>query len=299
MHTQTTPEQWLSQGHYSQHRGHQLFYRHEGQGEALVCIHGYPTASWDWVKLWPQLTQHFEVVAPDMIGFGFSAKPYRYAYSILDQATLHENLLKQLGITQVHILAHDYGDTVAQELLARYEDRRRYGSQATGLSIKSICFLNGGLFPETHHAKPIQHLLQSPVGFLLVRLYGEAKFRKTFQGIFGKNTPPSEEEYQHFWALITREGGKNILHKLIGYMRERKRYRERWVGALVNTQIPLRVIDGAADPVSGAHMVARYKALVPNPDTILLPEIGHYPQVEAPEAVWEAFWAFVAPHLQG
>jgi pimeloyl-ACP methyl ester carboxylesterase len=52
------------------------------------------------------------------------------------------------------------------------------------------------------------------------------------------------------------------------------------------------VIDGAADPVSGAHMVARYRELVPNADVVELDAIGHYPQVEDPAHVLEAFLAF-------
>ena len=40
-------------------------------------------------------------------------------YTVMEQATIHELLLQHLGITKVHILAHDLGDTVALELLAR------------------------------------------------------------------------------------------------------------------------------------------------------------------------------------
>ena len=58
------------------------------------------------------------------------------------------------------------------------------------------------------------------------------------------------------------------------------------------TGVPLRVIDGAVDPVSGAHMVERYRQLIPAPDTVLLPHIGHYPQVEAPEQVLQHYLAF-------
>ncbi|MDG2450499.1 MAG: alpha/beta hydrolase, partial [Saprospiraceae bacterium] len=58
--------------------------------------------------------------------------------------------------------------------------------------------------------------------------------------------------------------------------------RERWVNALINTEIPIRLVNGPMDPVSGAHMVERYKELVPNPDCVLLDNIGHYPNVEAP-----------------
>ena len=80
------------------------------------------------------------------------------------------------------------------------------------------------------------------------------------------------------------------MHKLIGYMEERRRQRERWVGALQQTSVPLRLIDGALDPVSGRHMAERYRELVPDPDVVILAEIGHYPQVEAPEAVLEAYF---------
>lgn len=72
-------------------------------------------------------------------------------------------------------------------------------------------------------------------------------------------------------------------------MAERKVHRERWVGALQRATIPVVVIAGADDPVSGAHMVERYRDLVPRPETTLLEGIGHYPQVEATDRVWVAF----------
>jgi pimeloyl-ACP methyl ester carboxylesterase len=54
----------------------------------------------------------------------------------------------------------------------------------------------------------------------------------------------------------------------------------------------LRVIDGEVDPISGGHMVERYRELIPNPDTVLLPGIGHYPQTEAPAQVLKHYLAF-------
>ena len=84
------------------------------------------------------------------------------------------------------------------------------------------------------------------------------------------------------------------MHRLIRYMTERRTHRERWVGALQRSRVPLRVDRRCASiPSPGAHMVARYRELVPDPDVVLLPDVGHYPQVEAPEAVLAAFLAFV------
>ena len=82
------------------------------------------------------------------------------------------------------------------------------------------------------------------------------------------------------------------MHRLIRYMPERRVNRERWVTAMQATAVPLRVIDGAVDPISGAHMVARYRELIAKPDTVLLEGIGHYPQTEAPDQVLAHYLQF-------
>jgi len=110
--------------------------------------------------------------------------------------------------------------------------------------------------------------------------------------VFGSQTKPSPEEMHDFWRLTAESDGAVIWPSLLGYMEERRRNRERWVGALQSTRVPLRVIDGPEDPVSGAHMVERYRELVPNADTVLLPGVGHYPQVEDPAGVTREFLAF-------
>ena len=109
---------WRAAGKRYQHHGHDIFYRAggSGTGATLLCVHGLPTASWDWHRVWPTLEAAFaRVLAPDMIGFGFSAKPAAHPYSIFDQADLHEGLLRAHGVTRYRMLAHDYGVTVAQE----------------------------------------------------------------------------------------------------------------------------------------------------------------------------------------
>ena len=258
-----------------------MFFRVEGSGEPLLAIHGFPTSSWDWALVWPALTARYRVLACDMLGFGFSAKPAHGTYSIAHQADLQEALLAGHGVTSYRLLAHDYGLTVAQELLAR------------GANIRGACLLNGGLFPETHRPVLTQQLLASPVGRVIARLSSYPTFRRTMKGIWG-GTPPSDGETRAMWALINEHDGMRVMPKLIGYMAERRRYRERWVGALVETKTPIRLIDGIDDPISGAHMVARYRELVPNADIVELPGVGHYPQVEAPAAVQAAVLEFMA-----
>jgi pimeloyl-ACP methyl ester carboxylesterase len=279
-------DDWRARGRQYLHRGHPIFFVEEGSGPALLLIHGFPTASWDWTGLWAGLTARFRVIAPDLIGFGFSAKPRAYEYTLADQADLCAGLLRERGIDAADVLAHDYGDTVAQELLARSNEGQ--GS----LALRSVCFLNGGLFPETHRPRLVQKLLISPIGPLVGRLLTRSSFDRSFCAVFGPRTKPAREELDAFWRLVSEGGGLRVTHRLIRYMEERRTHRERWVGALQRSRVPLRVVDGALDPVSGAHMVARYRELVPDPDVVLLPDIGHYPQTEAPEAVLAAFLAF-------
>jgi pimeloyl-ACP methyl ester carboxylesterase len=109
--------------------------RNEGSGPTLLLIHGYPFNSWDWAPIRDRLTERFTLVAPDMLGMGFSDMPTKYEYTVHDHADMHEALLAHLGHGSAHILAHDLGDSVGQEMLARHE----FGEQAYGaLRIDSI-----------------------------------------------------------------------------------------------------------------------------------------------------------------
>jgi pimeloyl-ACP methyl ester carboxylesterase len=218
-----------------------------------------------------------------MLGFGWSDKPIEHSYSIAEQADLHEQLLREQDIARVRILAHDYGATVAQELLARHHERIARGDRS--LVIERVCLLNAGLFPEAHRPLLIQKLMLGPLGPVLARQLSFASFKRSFSKVFGPETKPSEAEYREFWQLLSYGAGLRMAHELFHYLPERRRQRARWVGALQTSGVPLTLVNGPLDPVSGMHMVQRYRELVPNPDVIVLPAIGHYPHVEAPEGV--------------
>ncbi|UVL62468.1 alpha/beta hydrolase [Pseudomonas sp. B21-032] len=276
---------WRTRGLNFAFRGQTIRYWSAGQGEPLLLIHGFPTASWDWHYLWAPLAQRFRVIACDMLGFGDSAKPLHHDYSLLEQADLQQALLAHLQVEQpVHVLGHDYGGSVAQELLARHHEGR--------VQIASCVFLNGGLFPERHRPLMIQKLLLSRLGWLVGRSFGRDDLVRHVTQIYGPCTHPSESALDDYWSLIASNRGTRILHKLIAYLPERVAHRERWVGAMQAEGVPLRLINGAVDPVSGAHMVERYQELVPNADTVMLQGIGHYPHTEAPVQVLRHYLAF-------
>lgn len=268
-------------------RGQDIFVRTGGDEDApaLLLIHGFPSASYDWHPLWDRLCQHFRVITLDMIGFGFSDKPLDFDYSIKAQANLIETLLVGMEVSNFTIFAHDYGNTVAQELLARHLEGKLRGS------IDRICFLNGGLFPEVHRPVLAQKLLISPIGGLFARFINQKKITRNFRAICSDQL--HDDDIAAFWQLLEHNQGRKVMPKLIHYMAERRQFRERWVGALQKTALPMRIIDGVTDPISGEHMVARYEEIVSNPDVVRLEGIGHYPHLEAPDQVWQHFidWA--------
>lgn len=284
------PADWQSRGSTLTVNGFKIFVVDEGQPDqdTILLIHGFPTASWDWHKIWPALRQSYRVVAMDMLGFGFSDKPGRHRYSIHGQADVVEGVIQQLGLGRFHVLAHDYGDTVAQELLARQNSGEGAGQW------QSVCFLNGGLFPETHRALLTQKLLLSPLGPLFNKLSNKHRFDSAMARVFGPDTKPDAQELEDFWALVNHNNGKHIFHNLITYMNDRTEHRERWVSAIRDAKVPVALINGSLDPVSGAHMVARFRELdLPLAWFGELPRIGHYPQVEAPVEVSDSYLTFL------
>jgi len=87
----------------------------EGEGEAVLLIHGFPDSARLWRHQLPTLTDAgFRVVAPDLRGFGASDKPadvddYRMHHAVKDMVAV----LDALGIERTHVVGHDWGAAVA------------------------------------------------------------------------------------------------------------------------------------------------------------------------------------------
>ena len=281
-----TPDQWKDLGSYFDFQGQKIFYVHKGDNEPVVLfLHGFPTSSWDWDPIYDRIIQQYQVVMPDFLGYGFSSKPQKWDYSIMQQADMIESLMSSLKVEHCYIMAHDYGDSVAQELLARNNRIE------LSFTIDKLIFLNGGLFMEYSSPRPIQKLLLSPLGPLVSRLLNENRFKKSFSEIFGPKKP-TEEELQAFWKIISSDQGHLIAHKLIQYIKERHRNAKRWSEAISHTDTPLKLIIGALDPVSGRPIAERFKEIAPNQEVKVFDNIGHYPQTEDPSMILEEMSEF-------
>lgn len=284
-------EDWKSQGQFFDYLGFDLFYRTSsglGAGPPLLLIHGYPFNSWDWAPVWPTLAARFDLIAPDMLGMGFSDKPIRYRYSVPDYADQHEALLEHLGIERCHVVAHDIGVSVCQEMLARHDS----GTQSRRpFRIESITWLNGGMFNEAYQPRTIQTLLsQTPLGDVTSKLpqvfLSKRVLARTLDELFGPRAKLTPRQLELFGQILDHNDGRRVMHKVGGFIEDRYVHRNRWVRAMRETSVPMRFIDGPFDPNSGRHMANRYAELIPDADVVVLDDdIGHWPHIEAPEAV--------------
>jgi pimeloyl-ACP methyl ester carboxylesterase len=263
--------------------GHRVFVR-EASGAApagaplLTFLHGFPTSSLDWAGMFRRLAAERRLLALDFLGFGNSDKPKPHRYSLLEQADAVEAAWRHFGVERTAIVAHDYGVSVAQEVLARRDDGD------LPVEITSVAFLNGGMLPELHRALAIQKLLAHRfLGPTLSRLTTERTFRSGLRRVIAR--PVADEELHEHWLALKNRGGRDLGHALLAYIAERRLHAARWEQAIVRADVPLRFVWGPLDPVSGAHMLAELRLRRPDAAVAELAGVGHYPQIEEPEAV--------------
>lgn len=257
-----------------------VFERLLGDGPWLTLLHGFPSSSWDYAAVAPRLAERRRVLAFDFVGFGDSSKPTRRVFGLLDQADLTEELWRRHGVRSTALVAHDYGASVALELLARQAE----GRLAT--RVHALLLMNAGLYLDLYRPRLVQRLLRLPlVGALVARALGPGRFRRSFSAVFAPAHRPGEAALAQHWEAVARRGGQRQAHKLIRYIDERHRHRARWEHALEHDSTPMAFVWGLLDPVSGAPIAERLRARRPQAPFVALDDVGHYPQLEAPEAV--------------
>lgn len=285
-------KQWERNGKYFNFEGKNIFYLQEGNGEDLLIIHGYPYNSFEWKDTINELSKTYTVTIFDLLGMGFSDKPKNHKYSFEEYCEIVNALLKKLNITKTHILSHDLGVSVAQELIARASERKN------NFMIKSSAFINGSLFIDVYKPRYIQILLsKSPtiIGKLLSQLLTKGMVETSVKSVFGPVTKPTQTFLDQQWEILNYNDGKAITYRIGRLVFEKHNYLKRWVKAMQETTIPMCYICGPYDPNSGIRMAQRYAEIIPNPKVYLLNKfIGHWPQLEDRNTTVKYFYQFIA-----
>jgi pimeloyl-ACP methyl ester carboxylesterase len=249
-----------------------------GRGAQVLFLHGYPSSSYDWRFVLDLLPDH-RVACFDMLGFGLSEKPRDHVYSLMDQADLVEGVVRLLDADEIVLVAHDMGTSVANELMARELEGR------LPFRLRSVLLLNGSMVIERASLTPSQKLLRSRLGPLAARLSNERSFRAQFGRIFSPDHPLSREEAADQWALLAYGGGNRILDRLTYYLHERVTHAPRWHGALRDWPGELELAWAMRDPVCTAAVLDALLELRPSAPVTRFEDLGHYPQLEAPERI--------------
>jgi pimeloyl-ACP methyl ester carboxylesterase len=246
--------------------------------ETMVILHGYPTSSYDYYKVLPELSKHYRVIVHDHLGFGFSDKPLNYSYSLLDQADLALQLWQQLGVKKVHLLAHDYGTSVATEIIARNNNNE------LTIEIENLTLCNGSMHIELSQLRTIQKLLKNKwLGKYVAKLTTYAIFSKNLRNVYFDKTKVSNNELKDIWMQLEYNEGRKVIHKLSQYINERYTYWNRWIGALKETNLQTNIVWAKNDPVAVPAIARLIATEISNNKLFWIENTGHFPMLENPD----------------
>src|SRR4051812_30252503 len=119
--------------------GHTVTYRTAGSGPVLLLLHGIANSSETWEPVADQLSEHFTLIAPDLLGHGASATP-RGDYSLGALASGVRDIVTALGHERVTVVGHSLGGGVAMQFVYQFPERAE----------RLVLVSSGGLGRDVH-----------------------------------------------------------------------------------------------------------------------------------------------------
>jgi pimeloyl-ACP methyl ester carboxylesterase len=282
-----TSNEWKSKGKFIQVNNNRLFVIDTNNGintsqKSMVILHGYPTSSFDYYKVLPELSKNYRVILHDHLGFGFSDKPKDVNYSLVTQADIALELWRQLGLKKIFLFAHDYGTSVATEIIARYN------ANELDIEIEQLILTNGSIHIELSQLRTIQKLLKHKfLGKYVAKLTNFLIFKKNMKNIYFDTSKVTDNELKEMWKLIELNGGRKVIHKLTQYINERYLHWNRWIGALKETQISTKIIWAKNDPIAVPAIAKLLAKEIPNNTLYWIEKTGHFLMLENPKELLE------------
>ena len=285
-------QKWVDGGKYMKVRGLDVFVHSSGtapvKGEGVLVVHGYPGSSWDFSNVVAKVEKKTKIVVPDMIGFGQSETPltgtFKDNFSLMKQADLYVEVAVAEGLKNVILVAHDMGQTVGIELMARQEEGN------LPFHIKHAVLLNGSTLVDMVKLTPGQEKSLKEPDEALAKAAPPEEWHKDIAPTYGSKMQSSKSALNANLdaqvAQIYANDGARVMSNIVRYLLERKEFYNRWVGTFTGFQsAPLTVIWGKDDPVAIEAMADRVKAWRPYTTLYKLEGVGHWPSIEAPDFV--------------
>ncbi|MGC2653721.1 MAG: alpha/beta fold hydrolase [Mycobacterium sp.] len=266
--------------------GDRIAYRDAGHGDVLLLIHGMAGSSATWRAVLPQLAKKYRVVAPDLLGHGESAKP-RGDYSLGAFAVWLRDFLDELGITRATVVGQSLGGGVAMQFVYQHPDYCE----------RLVLISSGGLGPDVG---VILRLLSAPgAEFVLPIIAPKPVLQvgnkvKSWLSNAGIQSPRGAEMWSAYSSLSDRQTRQSFLRTL----RSVVDYRGQAVSALsrlkLQGELPVMAIWGEKDDIIPVEHVYAAQAARAGSRVEVLPDVGHFAQVEAPMQVVNLIEDFIA-----
>lgn len=252
--------------------GHRIAYREKGQGPPLVLLHGWPLDSREWRRQLDGLSHDFRVVAWDAPGAGGSTDPPE-SCRLPDWADWLAEFITVLDLAPAHVGGLSFGGGLALELYRRHPEAARtlilvsaYAGWAGSLPpevVKQRLELiqrNSELPPETWAPALIDTLL--PAG-AAVELANELKAMIT-----------------DLHAGATRTASQAFAEADLR-------------GVLAHIDVPTLLLYGELDERSPREVWEPLHASIPDSRLVVIPEVGHMVDMQAPERCNAEIRAFI------
>jgi pimeloyl-ACP methyl ester carboxylesterase len=267
--------------HTAQVNGTRLHYVTAGEGPPVMLLHGWPQTWYEWRHVIDLLADEYQVVAPDLRGFGYSAKPaagYDAGTIAADLAALADHL----GLRDVTVLGHDWGAVFGYVYAAKTP------SQVRALGIVEMALPGVGVMEQAMAPQPQGNFLWH-MGFQSVPDLPELL-------IAGKERPYLRWFFEHFAydpAAITAADLDVYTDAItqVGALRAGLAVYQDFfttadqVAALAKTplEIPVRAYGGEA--CLGGATLASVQAVAPAAEGGVIERCGHWAGEERPDVV--------------
>jgi len=237
----------------------------EGEGPAVLLLHGFGAAIDWWSDVASSLALHHRVIRIDLIGHGGTAAPTA-GYAISRQAQLAAALLDQLGIAHVAVIGHSMGGEVAVAL-AEIQPQR----------IDRMILIDSPPTAETSFTIMTKVYLMPVIGELLSHFQSDRTIRKGLaQGFAPGFVIP--EKFVADLRRLTYSAFRKAHHESVVYRTTRPPY-ERLVA--MKPSPPLLVIFGSLDAIVPPKHAKLFER-VPGAKVVMIEGAGHSPMVETP-----------------
>lgn len=263
--------------------GVRVHYQEAGQSDApaMILIHGFAASNLVWSKVLLEIAENgLRVIAPDLLGYGYSDKPRQFDYTILRQAEMVVSLMKQLGIERGVVVGSSYGGAIAATIALDHPE----------LVEKLI------LIGAVTNNKPTRYLLMrlfgSPIiGDILSPLVvgSRSLLRLRMKRVYDR----------HSWELDERRvDARHLPLRTRGAHRAVIRTVRRWDAERISREAhlitqPTLVLWGDTDREVPLGDGKRLHEEIPNSRLIVFQACGHLPHEEYPQAVIKVISEFV------